>query len=424
MPIARSHRRVLAVTMLLCLGGAAAKDVVVPTELRPDASLPDIRLDVDLGERGYDLSEERRNGEEVIAFYNKEMGLVHDPVLQHRVELMGHRVITSAMGLGPRQVRLDKPADAKKSDELTFTFRILDSDEINAFSAWGGNIYVTRAMIEFCQSDDELAGILGHEVAHTMFHHLREQVRKVQRYNTQQILALIAAAFMGLNVAHVAGIVQWVHLALLNGHSVEDEAQADYAGCFYTYRAGYNPVGMITCFERLFRLYRSRPNAVDLGAFQTHPWSDERAASLEKQIRALGLPVDRRAVTNALTAGVRATPGGEGQPATVELMLGDVPLMTVVAGIAKATPEDRAADAALAINRALSRGLRATDLRLVRTENGWLIRSLAKLRPLDLMEIREPDAAAAAVPIDTFATTVYRRFVARCRQEQINTGAL
>ncbi|MCC7495560.1 MAG: M48 family metalloprotease [Fimbriimonadaceae bacterium] len=421
MSIRAGRRLVLCLLAVLGAGlpGWSDGEPIVPTLLRPDAELPDRSLEVDLGERRYDLAEELRQGQQVVAFYTKEVPAWENPLQQKRVEAMAHRIITAARLVGPRQIRLDQPTGPP--EELGFTFRLLDTDEINAFSAWGGNLFVTRGMIEFCQSDDELAGILAHEVAHSTYHHLREQVQRIQRYNTQQLLALIAAAFMGLDVSHVAGMVQYVHLALLNGHSVDAEAQADWAGCFYAYRAGFNPVGLITCFERLYRLYRSRPQPVELGAFQTHPWSDERAASLEKQIRALGLPVDRRAVTNAICAGVRLV--GEGAEAQAELLLGDQVLVQLV-GRQDTPAADRAADAALAINRALARGLRSTDLQVQRREGDYVIRTLTRLSPTDLVVLGEADAALQKQPLEPFARRVYHRFVARCRDEELNRGAL
>lgn len=412
----------LPVMVLVALAG----DAVAPQTLQPDATIPDLTVDVDLGERAYDLSEEQGNAKEVVAFYAKEVGLLNEPAQQARIEAIGHKIITAAQAVGPKQVRLDRKPDEKPESDPppTYTFRILDTEEVNAFSAWGGNIYITRGMLEFCQSDDEIAGILGHEVAHTTYHHLRDQVRKIQRYNTQEILALIAAAFMGVNVGHVAAMVQYVHLALFNGHSVEAERQADYAGCFYAYRAGYDPVGMITTFERLHRLYLSRPHVKDLGAFQTHPWSDERAEALEAQIRALGLPIDRRKVTNAMTAAVREVPATDTTAAHAELLLGDTPLAALVNLDDEHTATDRAADAALAINRALNLGLRARDLRLVQQDDHWLIKAIVKLKTLELVAIHEPDAALSESTLAEYAKLVQRRFLARCREEELNRGAL
>ncbi len=423
-PTGRSRWPLVLVPALVL--AALAGDAVTPKVLQPDAALPERPLEVELGERGYNLAEEQGNAKEVVAFYAKEVGTFNDPVQQARIEVIGHKIITAAAQVGPTQVRLDRKPDEKPDSDppQTYTFRVLDTDEVNAFSAWGGNIYITRGMLEFCQSDDEVAGILGHEVAHTTYHHLHDQVRKIQRYNTQEILALIAAAFMGVNVGHVAAMVQYVHLALFNGHSVESERQADYAGCYYAYRAGYDPVGMITTFERLHRLYQSRPHVKDLGAFQTHPWSDERAESLEQQIKTLGLPIDRRRVTNAMTAAVRDVAATEDKTAYAELLLGDTPLANLANLDDLNTATDRAADAALAINKALNLGLRARDLRLVKQDDHWLIKAIVKLKTIELLALHDPDAALGSATAEEYAKLVHRRFLARCREEEVNRGAL
>ncbi len=414
---------VLLVLATVTAGLAAAARLVPVTPLQPDAKLPDVKVDVNLGQRVYNLEEELRNGDEVVRFYSKEIGMLNDPELQTRVERMGHRIITAAALLGPKQVRRDKPGGKDAPTGMTFRFRLLDTDEINAFSAWGGNIYITRGMLNFCQSEDELAGIIGHECAHSTYHHLHEQVQRMQRLNTQTLLTLLAAAFMRVNVAHVAGMVQWVHLALMNGHSVEQEAQADYAGCYYTYRAGYNPVGLVTTMERLHRLQASRPQYKDLGAFQTHPWSDERAQSLISEIRSLGLPIDRRAVTNAITAGVRVLPGSDGG-VRIEVLLGEAVVMQMAGTGDPNVISDRAADASLAINLALERGLRASDVQLVKDADRYVLRALVRLRNMPLLDIRPEDAKLAGMGLEQYARQVQQRFTARCRQEELTAGAL
>lgn len=404
---------------LLATVSHAAEPPAEPTRLRPDANLPPRVIEVDLGEQRYSVGQEQREARQVVEFYRREVGFVEDPDTQRQIEFIGHRIITAAAILGPRQVAIDRD----ETPPLRFTFRVVDSDDVNAFSTWDGNIYLTRGMIEFCQSDDELAGVLGHEVAHSMYHHLRHAVDRLRRYQQQQILAMILAGFMGVNVANVGQMMQFVHLAIFNGHSVEDERQADYAGCFYTYRAGYNPVGMITVFERLHRLYRRRPNPTFLGAFQTHPWSDERAEYLEAQIRAMGVPINRRAVTDALTAGVRVTPVEDGPP-RVELVLGDEALCTLGDPGRSPSVEDRAADSALAINRALHRGLNSGQLRLEALSDHYVIRAVNRLQLLDLVELRPGDASLAGQSLDDYAHSVYLRFKAISRQDELVNGAL
>lgn len=421
----RSTRRwsgLVLVALALVLGPARAADPPPdPPRLKPDAELPaDRHVDVDLGQARYSESEDERYARKVAEFYSRELGLVNNPDEQHRLDQIGHRVITAAAEIGPKQIATDRD----QTPPLQFTFHLVKSDDINAFSTWGGQIFVTQGIVDFCQSDDELAGIVAHEVAHNMFHHLHDQIQRLQRYQQQQLLALLGAAFMGINVAKAAVMTQYVQLALMNGHSVEAETQADYAGCFYSYVAGYNPVGMITVFERLHRLYRLRPTPADLGAFQTHPWSDERAAHLEAQIKVLGLPVNRRAVTKALTAGVRVTPQAEG-PAKVEVLLGDSPLMTMQAKGTAPTPEDRASDAALTINKALNHGLESGQLRLEKADDdSYAIRAYSQGTDYQLLDVQPDDAKGADEQLPALALTVYRRLKASLRQDEMSNGRL
>lgn len=418
MTIRQTRRAPWWPALVLVLVRAAWCAPATPKVLAPDAPLPDITVTADLGEHVYSPREEERNAQDVLAFYAKAERLVQDAVLQNRIEAIAHRVITAAARLGPRQVRLDGDPNAVP----TFTFRILESRDINAFSAWNGNLFITRGMLDFCQSDDEIAGILAHETAHTMYHHLRDQTRRAQRYQQQQILAMVAAAFMGLNVAQAGVMAQYLYLALLNGHSVEAEAQSDYAGCLYAYRAGYNPVGMITVFERLHRWQMSQPMPVELGAFQTHPWSDQRARALDRQIRALGLPVNRREVTDGLTAQVRLLPG-EGGAVRPCLVLGDE-LLLVVAADQGLSAESRATGLALTLNTALTQGVRSANFTLATGADTARAVALSRLRPLELLTVRAADAQLANTALATFAQTVFNRLLARCRREEIENGAL
>jgi predicted Zn-dependent protease len=411
----RAWRYVL-LGLATALVAAWAQDAVVAKLLHPDAELPPVTKQIpDLGERHFSPKEEKTNSADVIKAYARPELLCQDPKVQQRIETIGHRIITAAKLLGPRQIPLDGPKDP----ELTFTFRVIDIPDINAFSAWGGNIFITRRLVEFCQSDDEIAGILGHETAHTMFHHLHDQVQRAQRYQTQQILIMLAAAFGGLDtMAKASMMAQYLYVSIYNGHTVEQEAQADWAGCYYCYRAGYNPVGLVTTMERLHKVELSQPMPKDLGIFQTHPWSDQRARSLETEIRALGLPINRREVLEAITAAVRLDPT---RPGHAELYLGDAEILSAAAAEGKSA-ESRAAGLAVTLNECLAQGFRAASLQLVSEGDHWVIRALGRTRPLDVLTILPADAAAAGQPLDSFATVVFHRFQARCRQTELQNN--
>ena len=403
--------------LVLAVGCAAAwaQEPVVPRLLHPDAPLPDIKLDVDLGERTYSPKEEASAAAEVLREINKDphSRSFNDARVQARVEAIGWRIITAAKLVGPKQIPLDTPGH-----ELAFTFHVLDSPDINAFSVWNGNIFLSKALIDFCQSDDELAGIMGHECAHSMFHHLREQTRRAQQYNILQVLTTAAVGILSHDIASAGFMAQAFYMALFTGHTVDEEAQADWGGCYYAYRAGYNPVGLMTTMERLYRIEMASPMPKDIGMLKDHPWSDQRARSLELQIRSLGLPINRREVTAGLTSAVRLDPLGKAAPA---LLLGDFPLLTVAAAEGQSA-ERRAAGLALTLNRALADNPRSSTLDLVADGAAWTIRGRGRGPAQALLTITAADAALTGEPLDSFADKVFRRFQARLRQAELELG--
>lgn len=397
-----------------------------PRALEPDAPLPDIAVAVDLGARNYDRAQEDRHQDEVDQFV-KELELITDPDKQARLEAIAHPIITAAARLGPRQVRVDR--GGSDGPGLTWTFRIIDSDGINAFSAWGGNIFVTRGMLEFCRSDHELAGILAHEVAHTLYRHLRQQIKRQQQLQPWQLLAI----GLGLALGEPGGALLMTQLAtmgILNQHSVDAEEEADRAAVYYTYRAGYNPVGLVTVFERLYRWEMSRPGPEELGVFKTHPWSEDRAETMLAQIRALGLPINRRAVIDGATARVATAQDDlDGKLAdeppipddTAALLLGKVRIM-LVGEVEDETAVDRAQRLAEQINEALEANLTARWLRLERADDDYVVLGQVDGRPVTLLTITAADAALAQAALDEHAKRVYQRLLVQWRQDEFLHG--
>lgn len=413
-------RRVALVTLGLLVATAWADG---PRRLRPDAELPAVALEADLGERRWDPEQEREAGDEYVRALAREFKLVTDPAVVERVEIIGHRIVTAAGLLGPRQV----PTGDQAAEPMQFTFRVVEAEEINAFSVWDGNIYLTTGLLEFCQSDHELAAVMGHEVAHSTCHHLRDLVRRAQQFTAQQMLAILATAFLGRSIEDAVKVgvaVQLVQAAIMSGHSVEAETEADYVGCFYTYRAGYNPVGAVTIEERLHRYAQRQAQPLVLGIAQTHPWSDERAAKLEAQIRALGLPINRREVTDAITAGYRVSEPAGDSPARVELLLGETPVLELADRGDHATPAERAAGQVSRFNRALWQGLRSGGLSLDRADGRWTIGTVLPDGPAVLVDVLPGDAAAAGMSLEGYATQVFRRILARLRSDEYESGAV
>ncbi|MBC7809131.1 MAG: M48 family metalloprotease, partial [Akkermansiaceae bacterium] len=283
--------------------------------------------------------------------------LVKDPAILTRVETIGKKVAAIA-NANPIPASYGSP----KHVPYEYRFFVVDDDDVNAFSLPGGFIYINKGILRYAQSDDELAGIIGHEIAHAAHHHVAKLQREQSRLNTQMAIGLLAALVARVPTADTMNLMtgfQLIALQKVNGFGQDAERDADHAGVILAQKSGYNPVGSLTFMERLGRDQKQRPD-VELGIFRTHPPEKERSGLIEAQIVAMGLPVNRREVTNTLRVQVRSVSAikeGEAQPiaGTSEVLLDGKLLYR--------TPSaDRAKEVAASINELLDKNLQIYDL--------------------------------------------------------------
>ncbi|HHT9126072.1 MAG TPA: M48 family metalloprotease [Candidatus Brocadiia bacterium] len=120
--------------------------------------------------------------------------------------------------------------------ELPFVFRVIDSETLNAFSAPGGYIYVTSGLLRFVRNTDEIAGILGHEVAHIALRHAAKMLHEAQI--KRPVLP-----------DEPDGIEKM--LKMFQYYTIEYEQEADLLGVSYAYKAGYSPNGLPDFMEAI-----------------------------------------------------------------------------------------------------------------------------------------------------------------------------
>ncbi len=229
--------------------------------------------------------------------------LVKDPAVLARVEAIGKKVAAIANAEAV-------PATYGSSKHVPYEYRffVVDDDDVNAFSLPGGYIYVNKGILRYAQSDDELAAVIGHEITHAMHHHVAKLQHEQSRLNTQMALGLLAALVARVPTADTMNLMtgfQLIALQKVNGFGQDAERDADHGGVILTQKAGYNPVGSLTFMERLGRDQKQRPD-VELGIFRTHPPEKERATLIKSEIVGMGLPINRREVTNTLRVQVRS----------------------------------------------------------------------------------------------------------------------
>jgi beta-barrel assembly-enhancing protease len=194
----------------------------------------------------------------------------------------------------------------KRFSPFDYQFKLVEGKDVNAFSLPGGYIYVYDGLLKYVESDDELAGVLAHEIGHAALRHVATLQREQSKLNAIQLPLILVAILAGgsSGAAGALGLGSLVGTAVGNGWSVKAEQAADYAGFQYIAQSKYNPTGMLTMMERLARDERGGPN-IDWGIYRTHPPSRERASALEADISRAGIPVQRSAVTTSYRATMR-----------------------------------------------------------------------------------------------------------------------
>ena len=164
--------------------------------------------------------------------------------------------------------------------QVPFTIKVLDSDDINAVALPGGFFYVNSGLILAADEEAEVAGVMAHEIAHVAAcHGMRGQTRA----NLAQIMT-IPLIFLGgpIGYAGYEAASFAVPLTFLK-FSRGFEAQADYLGIEYMYKAGYDPQAFVSFFEKVQAQEKKKPGTISK-AFSTHPQSQDRIEASQKEI--------------------------------------------------------------------------------------------------------------------------------------------
>jgi predicted Zn-dependent protease len=242
----------------------------------------------DIGGRGmgnwYSTDTEIKMGKMYAMEIEKSTKFINDPVVTEYVNRIGQNIV--------------KNSDCK----VPFTIKVIDSDEINAMALPGGFFYVNSGLILNADEEAELAGVMAHETAHVCAHHA---VREQTRLNYAQlgtIPLIFIGGWTGYGIYEAASI--GVPITFMK-FSREFEAQADYLGVQYMYRAGYDPQAFISFFEKIQALEKRKPGAV-AKVFADHPQTPDRILHSQEEIARILPPRDEYTVTTSEFDDVKA----------------------------------------------------------------------------------------------------------------------
>ncbi len=211
----------------------------------------------------FTIQDEKKLGKEFYDKLNDKGVFVKDPKVKSYIEKMGRLLLSHS-----RQSFFD------------FTFSVIDSPGINAFATPGGYVYVYSGLIELTEDENQLAGVLAHEIAHIKARHIAQMIESSQKIGVATLAAILASAFLGGDVtAAVVGFSSATAATLSLKYSREHEEEADRLGMLYLAETGYDGEGMLN-FLKIMRQYEFYSNSVP-SYFLTHPGTGDRISYLD-----------------------------------------------------------------------------------------------------------------------------------------------
>jgi len=156
--------------------------------------------------------------------------------------------------------------------DLPYSIKVLDAGDVNAFTTIGGFIYVNEGTLDFVQSDDELAAVIGHETGHN-------ERRHVVMFNNKATIANILFTIGSLFSPWIYQFGQFAEAGLLAKWSRQDESEADAYGVLLMTRAGYDPYAAVTFMQHLNATHKEGNSIIDR-YFADHPAAPERVKAL------------------------------------------------------------------------------------------------------------------------------------------------
>ncbi len=227
----------------------------------------------------YSTEGEIRMGASYAKQIDQSTRFITDPVVDEYINRIGQNIVRNS--------------DCK----VPFTIKVVDSDVINAFALPGGFFYVDSGLILAADEEDELAGVMAHETAHVCAHHAAREMTRANYAQIGMVPLIMMTGYTWTGYGIYEGAQLLIPITFLE-FSREFEAQADYLGIQYMYRAGYDPMGLVSMFEKIENLQKQKPGAV-AKVFEDHPQTPDRILASEREIATILPPKDEYLVTTS-----------------------------------------------------------------------------------------------------------------------------
>ena len=217
---------------------------------------------------GITVQEEEDLSREFMNVILKHFELIQDPIIVNYLNEIGEKIIAT---LPPQPFK--------------YHFYVIKQDDYNAFASPAGHIFIFSGLLAALENEEELAGILSHEIAHVVCRHISQNIERSQKIGMATLAGVAAGILLGAggaaeaaNAVAVGSVAAGQSIALK--YSREDESQADQLGLDCMTRAGYRGSGLISVLKKLRSKQWFGENEVP-SYLLTHPTSNERMAFID-----------------------------------------------------------------------------------------------------------------------------------------------
>ena len=214
--------------------------------------------------------EEKELGRKLMLYVRKHRVIIEDPSIVNYVDRIGQHIVAQL-----------------PTSPFDFHFYVLEEDVYNAFAAPAGHVFINSGLLSAMESEEELAGILAHEISHVLCRHIAKQMQQAKKIGLATLAGVLAGIFLGGD-ATAAGAITSGSIAagasLSLKYSRENEMEADQVGLKYLTKAGYGGGGLLKTLERIRAKRWFGPEEIP-SYLNTHPAIESRMAYLDTWIQ-------------------------------------------------------------------------------------------------------------------------------------------
>ena len=231
--------------------------------------------------RGITYKEEEELSREFLAVVASRFTIIKDPIIEGYISEIGQRVL-----------------NVVPTQPFRYHFYVIKEDVYNAFATPAGHIFINSGLLEAVNSEEEIAGIIGHEIAHVVSRHISQNIDRSPKINLATLAGVAAGIFLGatgsgdVGNALIMGSMAAGQSAML-AFSREDELQADQLGLMYLYDAGYGGEGLLNSLKTIRGKQWFGSEQVP-NYLMTHPASEDRMANIDVWLESNPVPEEKK----------------------------------------------------------------------------------------------------------------------------------